>query len=155
MMASDYDKGQWSPLYEGIYGGGPLPSMDQALDTAIAKFWSVDAHGWLGDGRAISAWLVLEDHAKFGYYLSGLAELQKDQAVKWRDRGRGEAKVDLQQMLKAPHNDVIWRMFTSLKRQVIAATETSDGPAQDQPAQKHPQSSPKVQPQPSGDVVAT
>jgi len=106
-IVSDYDKGTWSPLFEGIYeGNSPDP---ESIAQAIMDKYNVNDKEWPVEAKSALAWTVTERHVVYVYYREAIRRLTAAHG--------GDA--DIESMSRQPHNPIVWAMFAYLKEKTL------------------------------------
>lgn len=105
-LASDYEKGTWTPMFESIYEGKtPDPGM-------IAKVL-VDTYGpendkWTPEAKAALAWVAQSREVGFIYWSECINRLKAKEVA--------EPEIAALQ----PHNSTVWEIFHELKGKLLA-----------------------------------
>ena len=105
-LASDYDEGLWRPVFPSVYDGEEVDPEDIARRVMTHFSDQLDDDGW-NIGKMVVAWSVQNSGTLFTYYQTAL-RLVRD----------ADPEVDAEQVVRLPHNGVVWRLFEDLKADV-------------------------------------
>ena len=106
-IVSDYDNGNWTPLFEGIYEGN-LPDPEDIAQTVMDKY-NVNQQEWPVEAKAALAWTVNERSITYVYYREALRRLAA---------AHGE-DANLEALSREPHNPIVWAIFAYLKDKIL------------------------------------
>lgn len=119
-IASDSEKGVWSPIFEDIYQG-TLPE-PEAIATKVMTAYheELEAEGaFKGVPRAVLAWSVTD---------KSIVTIYKHEAV--RRLREKDPECDAESLARAPHNPTVWTLMDKVKERSLAVgTEMDTEPA--------------------------
>lgn len=110
-MASDHEEGVWSPIFD-LYDGQSPPSPEDIAVTVMHQYADeLEGDGWEGTPKAVLAWSV--------------TDMTTTRIYKFEARRRlleRDADADIETLLTAPHNPVVWGLMNEVKQRSMAAT---------------------------------
>lgn len=106
-IVSDYDKGVWKPLFEGIYEGR-VPEPEDIAQMVMDKY-NLKEGEWPPEAKSALAWTVQERNVVFLYYKEALRRLTAAHG--------GDA--DIEGLSRQPHNPIVWALFAYMKEKIL------------------------------------
>ena len=111
-IVSDYDKGIWTPLFEGIYAtdGSPIqiPAAEDIAQIIMDKY-NVKDKEWPQEAKSALAWTVQDRQIVYVYYMEAMRRLTAAHG--------GDAEIEA--MSRQPHNPIVWALFSYLKEKIL------------------------------------
>ena len=124
-LVSNYDKGEWTPMFPGIYEGQPPPEAIDAISAALLVKYGQEGLDWPSEAKTAFAWTLQKRAVIYGYYRTAVRNL--------RDKNPGE---DAEALAIQPHNPVVWELFAALHKSISPATFLGGNVVDVDPAQE-------------------
>ena len=115
-LASDSEKGIWSPIFEGIYEGNmpePESIAHKVMDTYHEELEGEGSFG--GVPRAVLAWTVTDRN---------IITIYKHEAL--RRRKEKDPECDAEALARTPYNPTVWAMMDKVKARSLTAGDEMD-----------------------------
>jgi hypothetical protein len=104
-FASDYDEGEWSPLFDEVYSDKPLPSAMEIQRRVVRRYWSKTEDTLSDQGTLVGAWVTLKPTVSFHFYQQTLELLAETDGL-----------VD---DVWKPHQGTVWRFLHGLAQELL------------------------------------
>ena len=104
-LMSDYQKGEWTPVFDGIYEGS-IPAYDDILGHLVQTYG--EGPEWTEEVKVAYAWLIQKASVIYAY--SQVAE-QQARAL--------NPNCDPVAVAREPHNGHVWELFHTLKTEIL------------------------------------
>ena len=108
-LSSDYDKGEWNPLFEEVYKGeGVTPEAIQKR--VLTHFWIEEEKTISDRGALVGAWATLQPAVAYYFYRRTLDLLAE----------AGEENP--QETVWSPHHGIVWEHLHGLGLEMLAGS---------------------------------
>ena len=109
-LLSDYVKGTWTPLFPGIYTGGPLPSQDELTTAVVAKFAKVKTLP--SEAEAALAWTVSSPKLLWIYWCEAMRKMQHSHPEM--------DAPEIEYLIRRPQQASVWNLFYFLRQKILS-----------------------------------